>query len=157
MTWLPVEDVQYYPRPPALEPVAQHLRVMLAGRLVAETVAAFRVLETHHAPTYYLPPGDVLADLIPARGRSVCEWKRVAAYWDVRSGDVTAPRAAWSYARPTPGYSQIADYVAFYAGAMEACWVGEARVIPQPGDFYGGWVTENLIGRIKGQPGTEHW
>ena len=157
MTQLAIENVQDYPRPPALETVAQRLRIMLGGDLVAETTSGYRVLETHHAPTYYLPANDIFAKLTPARGRSVCEWKGTASYWDVTLGNVTAPRAGWSYAAPSKRFLPIAGYVAFYATAMDACFVGEHQVIPQPGDFYGGWVTDNLRGNIKGAPGTEHW
>lgn len=154
---LPVENVQAYPRPPALAPVVQPLRVVLGGAVVAETRAGFRVLETHHAPTYYIPPDDVVADLTPAPGRSLCEWKGQASYWDVTAGGVTAPRAGWSYARPVARFSAIEGYLAFYATAMEACFVGGVQVTPQPGDFYGGWVTPNLEGIVKGGPGTRGW
>lgn len=157
MTPLSEENVQTYPRPPALEPVPQQLRVMLGGQVAAETTGALRVLETHHAPTYYLPPDDISADLIPVGGGSFCEWKGRARYFDVRLGDVTARRAAWCYDAPTARFQGLASYVAFYAALMEACFVGEERVIPQPGDFYGGWVTANLRGQIKGARGTEHW
>ncbi|MEM6304248.1 MAG: DUF427 domain-containing protein [Pseudomonadota bacterium] len=157
MTGLPVENVQDYPRPPALEPVPQRLRVILGGQIVADTTRGYRVLETHHAPTYYIPPDDVTGHLTPAQGRSFCEWKGTASYWDVTAGEVTAPRAAWSYANPTPGFVPITGYLAFYAASMEACFVGEASVVPQPGDFYGGWTTDNLRGQIKGAPGTRHW
>jgi len=157
MTDMPRENVQSYPRPPALEPVPQRIRVRLGGVLVAETTRALRVLETHHAPTYYLPPGDIHATLRPAQGTSFCEWKGVARYYDVVAGDVTAPRAAWAYDRPTARFAPIAGPVAFYAGLMDEVWVGDLRVIPQPGDFYGGWVTPNLDGQIKGAPGTRHW
>lgn len=157
MTVLPRENVQSYPRPPALEPVPQRIVVRLGGVLVAETTRALRVLETHHAPTYYLPPEDIQATLRPASRRSFCEWKGVARYFDVLAGSATAPMAAWAYDTPTARFAALAGYVAFYAGLMEEAWVGELRVIPQPGDFYGGWVTPNLDGRIKGAPGTQHW
>lgn len=157
MTALVPENVQDYPRPPALEPVQQTLRMLLGGEVAGETTRGFRVLETHHAPTYYFPPDDILADLRPAKGSSFCEWKGVASYWDVVLGEVVAPRAAWSYAKPTEKFVPIADYIAVYATSMDACFVGEHRVIPQAGSFYGGWVTDNLEGRIKGAPGTEHW
>ncbi len=157
MTALSIENVQDYPRPPALEPVPQTLRILLGGEIVAETARGFRVLETHHAPTYYLPPEDVLAQLRPVRGHSHCEWKGTAAYWDVSVGNQTASRAAWSYAKPTGRFQKITGYLAFYATSMEACFVGEHPVVPQPGDFYGGWVTSNLRGQIKGAPGTEYW
>ncbi|MBF9032278.1 DUF427 domain-containing protein [Rhodobacterales bacterium HKCCE3408] len=157
MTALPVENVQDYPRPPALQPVPQRLLVRLRGETVAETRNGYRVLETHHAPTYYIPPEDVTARLVPAQGRSLCEWKGVARYFDVVSGGATARRAAWAYDDPTPDFRPIAGHLAFYAGLMEACFVGDERVIPQPGDFYGGWVTANLTGVPKGARGTEHW
>lgn len=157
MTGLPRENVQSYPRPPAVQPVTEQIVVTLGGTVVARTTRAFRVLETHHAPTYYLPPDDVLATLRAAQGHSFCEWKGVARYFDVIAGDVTAPRAGWAYDQPTAGFAAIAGYVALYAGAMDDIRVGDLRVTPQPGDFYGGWVTENLEGHIKGAPGTRHW
>jgi uncharacterized protein (DUF427 family) len=157
MTDLPRENVQSYPRPPRLEPVQHRIRIVLGGAVVAETSRALRVLETHHAPTYYLPRGDVQATLRPISGTSFCEWKGVAHYFDVIAGGKTAPRAAWAYDCPTAGFAALAGYVAFYAGLMDEAWVGELRVMPQPGDFYGGWATPNLEGRIKGAPGTWHW
>ncbi len=157
MTSTPRENVQSYPRPPALEPVPQHLRIVLGGQLVAESSRALRVLETHHAPTYYLPPDDVSALLQPAEGTSFCEWKGNARYFDVVAGEFIARRAAWSYESPTERFAPLAGYIAFYAGKMDEVWVGDMRVIPQPGDFYGGWVTPNLDGKIKGAPGTRHW
>lgn len=151
------ENVQDYPRPPTLEPVAQRIVIRLGGQVIADTTAAYRVLETHHAPTYYLPPADITADLRQVAGHSVCEWKGVAQYFDVAMGGVIAPSAAWAYPRPTSRFLAIAGYLAFYAAKMEACFVGSEKVIPQPGDFYGGWVTSNLDGIPKGARGTEHW
>lgn len=154
---LPIENVEAYPRPPSLEPVPYRLRVILGGAVAAETMQGWRVCETYHAPTYYIPRADVSAELIAAGGGSFCEWKGRAAYWDVTAGGRTARRAAWSYPDPSPTFAPIRDHIAFYAGQMDACLVGEMRVTPQPGDFYGGWVTPNLTGRIKGAPGTRHW
>jgi uncharacterized protein (DUF427 family) len=157
MTGAPRENVQSYPRPPALEPVAQRVRACLGGAVVADSSRALRVLETHHAPAYYIPPEDVTAELRPAAGSSFCEWKGVARYVDVIAGGVTARRAAWSYDSPAAPFEALAGHLAFYAGLMEACWVGDMPVLAQPGDFYGGWVTPNLDGLIKGAPGTRHW
>lgn len=157
MSTLPIENVQDYPRPPRLEPVPQLLRVLLDGAIVAETSRALRVLETHHAPTYYIPPDDVAAALTPMAGSSFCEWKGHAAYFDVSAGHVTTHGAAWSYPEPNAGFAVLAGHFAFYASRMEACFVGDERVVPQPGDFYGGWVTANLTGRVKGTAGTEFW
>ena len=157
MTDLPPENVQSYPRPPALEPVPHPIEVRLGGAVVARTMRALRVLETHHAPTYYLPPEDVRATLCPVAGGSFCEWKGRARYVDVIAGGITAKRAAWCYDEPTPRFRALAGFIAFYAGAMEECRVGDVLVLPQPGDFYGGWVTPNLEGIVKGAPGTRHW
>ncbi|PLL13651.1 hypothetical protein C0V75_09860 [Tabrizicola sp. TH137] len=157
MTDLPRENVQSYPRPPDLQPVPQRLRVMLDGAIIAETQRGLRVLETHHAPTYYFPPEDVHATLQPARDSSFCEWKGAARYFDIVSGSRVLRKAAWSYPAPTPRFAALAGYIAFYAGRMDEAWVGTTRVTPQPGDFYGGWVTPNLDGQIKGAPGTRHW
>ncbi|MDU8946130.1 DUF427 domain-containing protein [Ovoidimarina sediminis] len=157
MASLPAENVQHYPRPPALEPVDLRLAVRLGGKLAAETTRGFRVLETHHAPTYYFPRWDVLAELAPASGGSLCEWKGRARYFDVTCAGRTARRGDWAYDAPTPVFRTIAGCVAFYAGLMEACFVGDEAVMPQPGAFCGGWVTANLEGVPKGARGTEHW
>lgn len=154
---LVLENVQFYPRPPALQTVPQLITVRLGGRLIVKTNRALRVLETHHAPTYYVPTDDIKATLRPVQDTSFCEWKGVARYFDVISGEKTASRAGWSYERPTAQFAAIAGHIAFYAGLMDEVWVGHLRVIPQPGDFYGGWVTPNLQGQIKGAPGTQHW
>lgn len=157
MSPLPRENVQSYPRPPALEPVALAITIRLGGSLVAQSKAAYRVLETHHAPTYYIPPQDVLAELRPVAGSSFCEWKGAARYFDVVVDGAVAQRAAWCYENPTEHFAPLAGYLAFYAGLMDECRVGDTVVIPQPGDFYGGWVTPNLDGIVKGGPGTRHW
>ena len=152
------ENVQDYPRPPALEPVSDRLSVVLNGIEVAATARGFRVLETHHAPTYYFPPEDVRQGVLRASaGRTLCEWKGVARYFDVIAEPREELRAAWCYPTPTRAFAPMAGYVAFYPGQMDACFVGELRVLPQPGSFYGGWLTPNLDGIVKGGPGTEGW
>jgi uncharacterized protein (DUF427 family) len=157
MSELPRENVQSYPRPPALEPVPQRIIIRFGGQVIADTSRALRVLETHHAPTYYLPPDDITAQMRPVQGQSFCEWKGAARYFDVVTPKATAKRAAWAYDDPTQGFRALAGYIAFYAGPMDACYVGSEQAIPQPGDFYGGWVTSNLDGIPKGAPGTRHW
>ena len=153
-----VENVWDYPRPPALEPVALPVRIVFAGRTVAETGAAFRVLETSHPPVYYLPRAAfTCCTLEPARGGSFCEWKGAARYWTIRAGDRVAERAAWSYPDPAPAFAAIRDHLAVYAGAMDRCHVGDEAVTPQPGGFYGGWITSGLRGPFKGGPGTAGW
>ncbi|WP_425092643.1 DUF427 domain-containing protein [Tropicimonas sp. S265A] len=155
---LPLEDVQDYPRPPALEPVPTRLRVILAGAVLAETTSGYRVLETHHPPTYYFPPEDVQQGaLTRTTGSSWCEWKGAARYFDAKVGGMVSHRAAWAYPQPTKRFAPIAGFFSFYPERVEACFVGEELVENQPGSFYGGWVTSNLTGVIKGGPGTEGW
>jgi uncharacterized protein (DUF427 family) len=152
------ESVWDYPRPPRLEPVPVRIRIEFGGQVIADTSRAWRVLETSHPPTYYLPMDDILPGALePAQGSSFCEWKGRARYWTVRVGARRAERAAWSYPEPTPGFAPIRDHVAFYAGPMDACWVGVHRAQPQPGGFYGGWVTPDLSGPFKGEPGSAGW
>ena len=153
-----MEDVWLYPRPPALEPCPKRVRIVFAGVTIADTVAAWRVLETSHPPGYYLPP-DAFTGCVfePASGASVCEWKGEAAYWTIRVGHRAARRAAWSYAEPTKAFAPIRAHLAVYAGAMDQCFVGEDLVVPQPGGFYGGWITPDLKGPFKGGPGTMGW
>lgn len=152
------ESVWDYPRPPRLEPVIPRVRIEFGGEVIADTVRAWRVLETSHPPTYYLPPDDVrFAFIEPAAGSSFCEWKGRARYWTVRIGDRMASRVAWSYPEPTPAFAALRDHLAFYAAPMDACWVGEERARPQPGGFYGGWITADVVGPFKGEPGSEGW
>ena len=160
MTLLPVENVQDYPRPPRLERVAQSLRVVFAGVPVvqADPGAAWRVLETHHAPSYYVTRDAVLASALVASSRETwCEWKGRAAYVDLVLNGRRSRNAGWFYPAPTARFEPIRDHIAFYATSVDAAFVGDIRVLPQPGDFYGGWVTPNLTGNIKGAAGTLHW
>ena len=152
------ESVWDYPRPPRLEPVPERIRIVFAGEVLADTGAAWRVLETSHPPTYYLPMADIASGaLVPAGGGSICEWKGPARYYDVTLGSRRATRAGWSYPKPFDAYAPITGHVAFYAGPMDACFVGDERAEPQPGGFYGGWVTSRIVGPIKGAPGTMGW
>ncbi|MFK4088230.1 DUF427 domain-containing protein [Kribbella sp. NPDC020789] len=152
------ESVWDYPRPPRVEPSAEHIVVTLGGRVVAETSRSLRVLETSHPPTYYLPrTAFAEGSLRAADGSSYCEWKGVAGYLDIIGGDSIAERSAWWYPTPTPQYAVLADHVALYPGAMDACTVDGEQVTPQPGTFYGGWVTSRVVGPFKGAPGTNFW
>jgi len=153
-----IENVEDYPRPPALEPVDDIIRIVFAGQTIAETDQAYRVLETFHAPTYYLPMAAFAEGVLqPCNGSSVCEWKGRASYLDIVAGGQRASRAAWFYLRPTPDFAPIKGHFAVYAEPMDACFVGGERVEPQPGNFYGGWVTSWITGPVKGAPGTTHW
>lgn len=152
------ESVWDYPRPPAVVPTTEHVEVVLGGVVVAETRAALRVLETSHPPTYYLPVGAfVPGSLRPAAGSSYCEWKGTASYLDVVGGAKVAPRAAWFYPDPTPPYAVLRGHVAVYPAAVDRCTVDGEVVTPQPGGFYGGWVTSRVAGPFKGGPGTQYW
>lgn len=152
------ESVWDYPRPPAVEAVATRLRVLYAGHVIASTARAVRVLETSHPPVYYFPPDDVALEcLFPEADSSFCEFKGEAIYWSIRIGKRSARRAAWSYPNPAGRYAAIRNHFAFYASRVDECWVGDERVAPQEGDFYGGWITSGITGPFKGGPGTLGW
>lgn len=152
------ESVWDYPRPAIAQRFAGHLRIELGGRTIAETRRGVRTIETSHPPTYYFPPEDILAGVLErAAGSSFCEWKGAAVYWDVRLDGISLPGAAWSYPRPTSPFAAIRDHVAFYAQGMDGCFVDGERVVPQPGEFYGGWITSAVAGPFKGVPGSRGW
>lgn len=152
------ESVWDYPRPPRVEPVIERIRVIFAGETIADSTRAFRVLETSHPPSYYIPPADIRMDLLTAtRERSVCEFKGAANYWTISVNGQTSDNAAWRYAQPLKGYEAIIDHLAFYANRVDEAWVGDAKVQPQAGDFYGGWITDKVVGPFKGAPGTWGW
>ncbi len=152
------ESVWDYPRPPRLEPSVKHFRIVFNGVTIAETRRAIRVLETSNPPVYYVPPEDIRMEyLSPTTHATFCEWKGRAAYYTVTVGEKQAEGAAWYYPDPTPHFAPIRNYVAFYAGKMDACFVDGERVLPQTGDFYGGWITHDIVGPFKGAPGTRGW
>jgi uncharacterized protein (DUF427 family) len=152
------ESVWSYPRPPRIEAVAVPVRVDWGGVMLGRSGRAVRVVETSSPPVYYLPPEDVRTDLLtPGGASSVCEWKGEARYWNVERNDLVVADAAWSYPTPWCGFEAIADFLAFYVAKMDACYVGDERAAPQPGGFYGGWVTGDLVGPFKGIAGSEAW
>lgn len=151
------ESVWSYPRPPRLERSTAHVVVRLGDRVVADTRRAHRVLETSHPPTWYLPPDDCDESVFrPAEGASYCEWKGSAVYWDVVTAEQTVTGAVWSYPNPTAGFAAIRDHRAFYASRFD-CTVDGERAQPQPGGFYGGWITPDVVGPFKGVPGSSGW
>ncbi len=151
------ESVWDYPRPPRLEPDAREVLVMVGPVEIARTRRALRLLETASPPTFYLPPEDVqMALLRPAQGASFCEWKGEARYWSVQAGSQWLGAVAWSYAQPMAGFEFLRDHIAFYPSRLE-CFVAGVRALPQPGRFYAGWVTPELVGPFKGEPGSGGW
>ncbi len=152
------QSVWDYPRPAIAEPSVRHVRIEHRGTVVADTRAAFRVLETSHPPGWYLPPASIAAGVLrPSDRRSFCEWKGVAAYWHLAVGGEVLPDVAWSYPDPTAGFAGLRDHVAFYAAPLDRCTVDGEVVRPQPGGFYGGWITTDLAGPFKGIPGSAGW
>ncbi|NVJ60669.1 MAG: DUF427 domain-containing protein [Gammaproteobacteria bacterium] len=155
---LPAENVWEYPRPPQLESVKSTIKIIHQQHTIACTDNAFRVLETAHPPTYYLPPDDIKMEfLIPNKHRSFCEWKGMAHYFDFCMFDKKIINVAWAYGNPVATFKAITGYLAFYASKLEECWVGGEKVASQAGDFYGGWITKNLTGPFKGEVGTQGW
>ena len=153
-----VESVWDYPRPPRIEPSSRLVQVLFNGRTVAESRESVRVLETSHPPTYYLPPEGVRREYLSLTDRtSGCEFKGTATYDSLEVDGIVSQNAAWSYHNPTPAFEGIRDYVAFYPGRVDACYVEGERVQAQEGDFYGGWITSEIRGPFKGGPGTMGW
>lgn len=141
-----------------MERVPATVSIRLGGELIAETRDAVRVLETSHPPVYYLPMADFAPGaLVDADGSSFCEFKGTARYLDVRGGDEVRSAAAWSYPHPSPGFEPLRDRVAVYAQQMDECTVDGEVVVPQPGGFYGGWITKAVVGPFKGSPGSFGW
>jgi uncharacterized protein (DUF427 family) len=152
------EWVWAYPRPPLLECSKRLIRVEFAGREIARSTRAWRVLETSHPPTFYIPREDVAFDaFVPVAASSLCEWKGMASYYDVVVGERVAQRAAWTYDAPRRRYAELAGCIAFYPGRIDAAYVDNELVVSQPGDFYGGWITHEIVGPFKGHAGTEGW
>ena len=152
------ESVWDYPRPPRVEECSALIEIELGGRVVARTSRSWRVLETSHPPTYYLPRDAFAPGVLRDAPRTTwCEWKGQATYLDLVSSGRVVPAAAWTYLQPSPGYEVITGAVAVMAGMVDSCTVDGERVTPQPGGFYGGWVTSTVVGPFKGERGTTGW
>ncbi len=154
-----MERVWDYPRPPVVVPCPREVRVELGGEELARSSRALRVLETSHPPTIYFPPADVRWDLLAdsAAPRTWCEFKGSARYLDATVPGRAVAAVGWTYAAPASGYEALRDHVAFYPGRVDAAWLGDERVRGQASDFYGGWITADLVGPFKGPPGTLGW
>ena len=152
------ESVWDYPRPPRLEDVSEHVRVVFNDVIIADTNRAKRILETSHPPVYYLPPDDIQMEYLEKNNhRSFCEFKGMAGYYNLDVDGQQVTNAAWFYPSPVTEYADLKDYLAFYPSKMDACYVGDERVQAQEGDFYGGWITSKVVGPFKGGAGTRGW
>lgn len=152
------ESVWDYPRPPRLEESSDRVRVIVGEWVIADSTSAKRVLETSHPPVYYIPPMDIDTECLrQSQQQSFCEWKGKASYYDVWLPGKVISNAAWFYAQPTPRFETIEGYLAFYPSKVDACFVGSEQVRAQPGDFYGGWITSQVVGPFKGDLGTMGW
>ena len=152
------ESVWDYPRPPRLESTNKHIRIYWGDDLIADTNRAYRVLETSHPPVYYIPSADIKMEYLErAAGRTFCEWKGSASYWTIRSPFGMSEQAGWSYPEPHESFAAIKDYIAFYPSRVTTCFVNDEQVKAQDGDFYGGWITSDIVGPFKGGAGTWGW
>jgi uncharacterized protein (DUF427 family) len=152
------ESVWDYPRPPRIEETSRRIVVEFDGIDLADSVRSKRVLETSHPPVYYIPREDIKMEFLKRTSRtSFCEWKGKAVYFTADVHGRVVENCAWSYPNPNPAYALLKDHLAFYAGLVDACWVDGERVTPQPGRFYGGWITADVAGPFKGEPGSEGW
>ncbi len=152
------ESVWEYPRPPRVELVPERIRVVVNGRTLADSTRALRVLETAGAPVYFVPRHDVdMTHLREAARTTFCEWKGTAGYLDYDDGQRRIGQIGWSYPSPSSGYEAITGHIAFYAGKVDEAWIADELATPQPGRYYGGWVTSGIVGPFKGGPGSETW
>ena len=152
------ESVWDYPRPPRVESVSAPIRIVFNGVVIAQSNRTFRVLETSHPPVYYIPREDIQMQYLTTNPRrTFCEFKGQAAYWDLQVDAQESSLAAWSYPNPNSAYMEIKDHLAFYASRVDEAYVGSEKVQAQAGDFYGGWITSNIVGPFKGGPGTKGW
>ncbi len=152
------ESVWDYPRPAILQDTDKHLKVICNGIVLAETSNGKRVLETSHPPTYYFPPEDVKLEYLTETSRQIaCEWKGRYLYYDIKIGDKYIQYGSWRYFQPTPDFVSIQTYYAFIPALMDACYVNDELATPQSGDFYGGWITKDIVGPFKGGSGTWGW
>lgn len=154
------ESVWDYPRPPLVRAGAERLVVEHRGVLIAETDTPIWVCETAGAPVPYFPPDSLAVPLVAAGPVTLCEWKGAAMHYDVLAPSGRMAAAAYSYPDPLDdlgrGFARIAGWLAFYPAKLD-CYVNGERATPQPGGYYGGWVTERIKGPIKGAPGTGNW
>jgi uncharacterized protein (DUF427 family) len=154
----PYESVWDFPRPPALESVPWRIRVIHNGIDIVDAPEAIRVLETSQPPAYYVDPRYVSMECVrESSRRSMCEWKGPAVYATIDADGAIATDACWSYPKPTARFAAITGFWAFYAQALDECYVDDELVVPNPGSFYGGWMTAQVTGPVKGAPGTLHW
>jgi uncharacterized protein (DUF427 family) len=152
------ESVWAFPRPAIAERSAAHVVIEHRGVILADTRASVRTLETSHPPSYYIPRGDILESALRrGSGSSFCEWKGNATYWDVVIDGEVLPSVGWSYLNPTRAFVMLQDHIAFYAAPFDRCSVDGETVVPQPGGFYGGWITSAFAGPFKGVPGSRFW
>ena len=152
------ESVWDYPRPPRIESSTRHIRVIFNGVTIADSQRTFRVLETSHPPVYYIPLADVQQEyLVPTQRSTFCEWKGAASYYNLVVGDRQASNAVWYYPQPTERFQSIQGCIALYPSQMDACYVDDEPVQAQAGDFYGGWITKDIVGPFKGGAGTWGW
>ena len=153
------ESVWDYPRPPLLERSHKQIKIIVNQVTLVDSCNTYRVLETSHPPVYYIPPEDIAMEYLNTADsrRSFCEWKGLASYYDLKVGDKQINNASWYYQEPTAYFAPIKDYVAFYPSKMDACYVDDELVTSQPGDFYGGWITNDIVGPFKGDTGSWGW
>ena len=151
------ESVWDYPRPPICVDDEREVCVQFGDLVVAQSKNTIRILETASPPTFYIPPADVDFELlVQTAGSSFCEWKGSATYWSLNANGQRLSNVGWSYESPSQRFAAIKGFLSFYPAKMQ-CRVAGETVRPQPGGFYGGWVTDEIVGPYKGEPGTGGW
>ncbi|MEV5430378.1 DUF427 domain-containing protein [Streptomyces sp. NPDC052701] len=124
------EEIFVHPRDPHKRvdalPSSRHVRIELAGTVVARTRRPVLLFETGLPPRYYLPPEDVRLDLFEPTGHSTgCPYKGTARYWTWRGGGGVPRNVLWSYPEPLPAVAPIKGLLAFYDEAVDVTVDGE--------------------------------
>jgi uncharacterized protein (DUF427 family) len=117
-----------------IEPSAKRVRAYLAGRLVADTRHPSLVWEIPYYPAYYIPAGDVKAELSPTGATEHSPSRGDAVLYDVRVDGAVAEGAARRY--PDSPLAELRDLIRFEWSAMDEWLEEDEPVYTHPRDPY---------------------
>jgi len=107
--------------PIAISPSEGTVRVTVAGRIVAESPRALRLMEKGYPPVYYLPRSDAdMSLLVRTTHYTHCPYKGDAAYYSIPIGGAKSENAVWTYEEPYEAVANIKEYLAFYPSRADA-------------------------------------
>jgi uncharacterized protein (DUF427 family) len=120
-----------------LESCPRRVRVVLAGRTVADSCDVWLLHPPGRTPTYLFPPAHVRTELFESSGRRRFDpGMGEGTYWSVRVGGRCAVDAAYSWERPPASAAGIAGLIAFDWDAMDGVFEEDEQVFVHPRDPY---------------------